>query len=68
VIRLISLAILVVVAIVLALGISLHESLASGAGESGPGTLGDPGTWLIALGLVGIVAGSLGSLFRRDGR
>jgi len=62
-----SLAILVAGIILLVFGINAHGSLASGAKEIVTGTPTDKSMWLIILGVIGIIVGGLGSLFRRGG-
>lgn len=64
--RTISIAILVVGVILLIFGINAHDSLASSAKEIVTGTPTDKSLWLIILGVVGIIVGGLGSLFRRS--
>jgi len=61
-----SIAILVVGVILLIFGINAHDSLASGAKELVTGTPTDKSMWLIILGVVGIIVGGLGALFRRS--
>jgi len=62
-----SIAILVVGVILLIFGINAHDSLASSAKEVVTGTPTDRSMWLIILGVIGIIIGGLGSLFRRSG-
>jgi divalent metal cation (Fe/Co/Zn/Cd) transporter len=62
-----SLAILIVGVVLLIFGINAHDSLASNAKEIVTGTPTDKSMWLIILGVVGIIIGGLGSLFRRSG-
>lgn len=62
-----SLAILIVGVVLLIFGINAHDSLASNAKEIVTGTPTDKSMWLIILGVVGIIVGGLGSLFRRSG-
>ena len=61
-----SIAILVVGVILLIFGINAHESLVSSAKEVVTGTPTDKSMWLIILGVIGIIVGGLGSLFRRS--
>ena len=62
-----SLALLVVGVVLLIFGINAHDSVVSGAKELVTGTPTDKSMWLIVLGVVGIIVGGLGSLFRRSG-
>ena len=63
----ISLAILVVGVVLLIFGINAHGSVVSSAKEMVTGTPTDKSMWFIILGIVGIIVGGLGSLFRRSG-
>ncbi|MEO6995867.1 MAG: DUF3185 family protein [Lacunisphaera sp.] len=63
----ISLAILVVGVVLLIFGINAHDSVVSSAKELVTGTPTDKSMWFIILGVVGIIIGGLGSLFRRSG-
>ena len=63
----VSLAILVVGVVLLIFGINAHDSVASNAKEIVTGTPTDKSMWFIILGIVGIIVGGLGSLFRRSG-
>ncbi len=65
--RSISIALLVVGVVLLVFGINSHDSLVSGAKEAITGTPTDKSIWLIVLGIVGIIVGGLGSMFRRSG-
>ncbi len=62
-----SIALLVVGVVLLIFGINAHDSLASSAKQAVTGTPTDKSLWLIVLGIIGIVVGGLGSLFRRSG-
>jgi len=62
-----SIALLVVGVVLLIFGINAHDSLASSAKQDVTGTPTDKSLWLIVLGIIGIVVGGLGSLFRRSG-
>lgn len=64
--RVTSIAILIVGVILLIFGINAHDSVASSAKEMVTGTPTDKSMWLIILGVVGIIVGGLGSLFRRS--
>lgn len=63
----VSLAILVVGVVLLIFGINAHDSVVSSAKEMVTGTPTDKSMWFIILGVVGIIIGGLGSLFRRSG-
>lgn len=63
--KFISIAILVVGVVLLAFGISAHDSIASNAKEAFTGVPTDKSLWLIILGISGIIVGGLGSFFRR---
>lgn len=63
----VSLAILVVGVVLLIFGINAHDSVVSSAKELVTGTPTDKSMWFIILGIVGIIIGGLGSLFRRSG-
>jgi hypothetical protein len=63
----VSLAILVVGVVLLIFGINAHDSVVSNAKEIVTGTPTDKSMWFIILGIVGIIVGGLGSLFRRSG-
>lgn len=63
----ISLTILVVGVVLLIFGINAHDSIVSNAKEIVTGTPTDKSMWFIILGIVGIIIGGLGSLFRRSG-
>ena len=62
-----SLALLVVGIILLVYGINAHGSIVSSAKEVVTGTPTDKSMWLIILGVIGIIIGGLGTLFRRSG-
>jgi len=62
-----SIAVLVVGVILLTYGINAHDSIASSAKEIVTGTPTDKSMWLIILGVIGIIVGGLGTLFRRSG-
>ena len=62
--RPLSLAILVVGVILLLFGINAHDSVVSSAKEAVTGTPTDKSLWLIILGVVGIIVGGFGALFR----
>jgi divalent metal cation (Fe/Co/Zn/Cd) transporter len=62
-----SIAILVAGVILLIFGINANDSLVSSAKEVVTGTPTDKSMWLIILGVIGIIIGGLGSLFRRSG-
>ena len=59
-----SIAILVVGVVLLIYGINAHGSIVSSAKEAITGTPTDKSIWLIVLGIIGIIIGGLGSLFR----
>ncbi len=61
-----SIAILVAGIVLLVFGINAHDSLVSNAKEVVTGTPTDKSMWLIILGIIGIIVGGLGSLFRRS--
>jgi len=61
-----SIAILVAGIVLLIFGINAHDSLVSSAKEVVTGTPTDKSMWLIILGVIGIIVGGLGSLFRRS--
>ena len=63
----VSLAILVVGVVLLIFSINAHDSVVSNAKEIVTGTPTDKSMWFIILGIVGIIIGGLGSLFRRSG-
>jgi hypothetical protein len=63
--RIISIAILVTGVVLLIYGINAHDSLASSAKEALTGTPTDKSMWLIIGGIIGIIVGGLGSMFRR---
>jgi Protein of unknown function (DUF3185) len=65
--RSISIAILVVGVVLLIFGINAHDSIFSSAKEAVTGTPTDKSLWLIVGGIIGIIVGGLGSLFRRSG-
>lgn len=59
-----SIAILVVGVVLLMFGINAQDSIVSSAKEAVTGTPTDKSLWLIILGIIGIIVGGLGSLFR----
>lgn len=61
----ISIAILVVGVVLLIFGMNAHDSIASSASEVVTGAPTDKSIWLIGLGVIGIIVGGLGSIFRR---
>jgi divalent metal cation (Fe/Co/Zn/Cd) transporter len=63
--RIVALAILIVGVVLLIFGFNAHDSIASEAKEVVTGTPTDKSIWLITLGIIGIVVGGLGTLFRR---
>ena len=60
-----SIAILVVGVVLLIFGINAHGSVVSSTKEAFTGTPTDRSLWLIVGGIIGIVIGGLGSMFRR---
>ena len=64
--KIFSIAILVAGIVLLVFGINAHDSLVSNAKEVVTGTPTDKSMWLIILGIIGIIVGGLGSLFRRS--
>jgi Protein of unknown function (DUF3185) len=65
--RALSIAILVIGVVCLIFGINAHDSIVSSAKEAVTGTPTDKSMWLIVLGILGIIVGGLGSLFRPSG-
>jgi hypothetical protein len=65
--RPIAIALLIVGVVLLCFGINAHGSLASSAKEAVTGTPTDKSMWLIVGGIIGIVVGGLGAMFRRSG-
>lgn len=64
--RLFPIAIFIAGIVFLISGINANGSFASGASEAITGTPSDKSIWYILLGIVGIIVGGLGSLFRRS--
>jgi hypothetical protein len=62
--RPLSIAILIVGVILLLFGINAHGSIVSSAKEAVTGTPTDKSLWLIILGVIGIIVGGFGALFR----
>ncbi|HET7537635.1 MAG TPA: DUF3185 family protein [Candidatus Didemnitutus sp.] len=62
------LAFLAVGVILLVFGLNAHGSLASQAKEAVVGTPTNNSMWLIVLGVIGIIVGGLGILFRRPNK
>ena len=63
--RSVSFALLIVGIILLTYGVNAHDSLASSAKEAVTGTPTDRSIWLISSGVIGIIVGGMGTLFRR---
>lgn len=63
----VSIAILIAGIVLLIFGINAHDSLASNTSEIVTGAPTDKSIWLIVLGVLGIIIGGLGALFRRRG-
>ena len=63
-----SLAILIAGVVLLAFGFNASDSLASETKEVFTGTPTDKSMWLIVLGILGVIVGGLGVLFRRGTR
>lgn len=64
--RIFSAALLVAGIVFLISGINAHASFASNATEAITGAPSDKSIWFIVLGVIGIIVGGLGSLFRRS--
>jgi hypothetical protein len=62
--RPLSFAILVVGIILLVFGINAHDSIVSSAKEAVTGTPTDKSLWLIIGGVIGIIVGGFGAIFR----
>lgn len=62
--RTISIAILIVGVVLLIFGINAQDSIASSAKEAITGTPTDKSLWFMILGIIGIIVGGLGTLFR----
>ncbi len=60
-----AIAILVVGVVLLIFGFNAQDSVASQASEALTGTPTDKSMWLIILGIIGVIVGGLGMLFRR---
>lgn len=60
-----SIAILLVGIVLLVFGLNAQDSLVSSAKEAVTGTPTDKSLWLIIGGIISIVVGGLGTLFRR---
>jgi hypothetical protein len=66
--KVLSVAILVVGVVLLVFGINAHDSPVSSAKEAATGTPTDKSMWLTIGGIIGIIVGGLGSMFRRGDR
>ena len=64
--RISSIALLVVGIILLVYGLNASDSVSSSVSRAVNGTPTDKTVWLIALGVIGIVSGGIGLLFRRN--
>jgi hypothetical protein len=64
--RITSIAILVAGIILLVYGLNASDSVSSSVSRAVSGTPTDKTVWLIALGVIGIVSGGIGLLFRRN--
>jgi divalent metal cation (Fe/Co/Zn/Cd) transporter len=60
-----SIALLVVGVILLVYGLNASNSFSSSVSQAVSGTPTDKSIWLIAVGVIGIVAGGVGLFFRR---
>ncbi len=63
--RIASLALLIVGVLLLLFGLNASDSVASNISETVSGTPTDKSIWLIVLGVLGIISGGLGFIFRR---
>jgi LPXTG-motif cell wall-anchored protein len=66
--KILSLAFLAIGVILLVFGLNAHDSVVSQTKEAFSGTPTDKSMWLIILGVVGVIVGGLGLLFRRAGK
>jgi hypothetical protein len=64
--RIPSIALLVAGIILLIYGLNASDSISSSVSRAVSGTPTDKTVWLIALGVIGIIAGGVGLVFRRS--
>jgi energy-converting hydrogenase Eha subunit C len=64
--RIPSIALLVAGIILLVYGLNASDSISSSVSRAVSGTPTDKTVWLIALGVIGIIAGGVGLVFRRS--
>jgi hypothetical protein len=63
--RITSIAILIVGVILLVYGFNASDSVSSSVSRAVSGTPTDKTVWLIALGVIGVIAGGFGLVFRK---
>jgi hypothetical protein len=64
--RITSIALLVAGIVLLVYGLNASDSISSSVSRAVSGTPTDKTVWLIALGIIGIVSGGIGLVFRRS--
>jgi cytosine/uracil/thiamine/allantoin permease len=63
--RIVSIAILIVGVLLLVYGLNASNSVSSSVSQAVSGSPTNKSIWLIALGVIGIIVGGVGTLFRR---